>query len=196
MSVLLNLLPDLRQAKLREQRRRQMAVGISVLVWAACAGVVLVLFLFSAGQAVQIAVHSHNIDDTKTKLQSVSGLTGALTAAQHLNALPELYANRVLFTKFFGAYQDADPLDVTLSSLHVNEANVLTVNGVSKSYAALAKLQRAMELSNVSVGQRASAQNTPYFSNVSLDSAVNTTGKGINFTLSAQVSSEALHAKQ
>lgn len=195
MGILINLLPDLRQAKLREQRRRQTAIGVSVLVWAVCGVTVLLMFLYSAGIKVRIAGLNDNIAKNKVALNSVDGLTDALTAAQHLNSLSSLYANRVLFSQFFSAYSASDPVDTTLSSLTVDETNNLTVSGASKSFASLAKLQRALEQSNVTIGDGASTKNTAYFSSVKVQSAVNTAGKGVVFTLNATVSSEVLHAK-
>lgn len=78
MGILVNLLPDLRQAKQREQRRRQLAIGISVLIWALCAGTILVMFLFSAGQKVTIKLHDSNIAKNRASLEKVAGLTDAL----------------------------------------------------------------------------------------------------------------------
>jgi hypothetical protein len=194
MSISINLLPDLRQAKLRVRRRRQMALGISVLVWAICGGSVVVLFLYNAGQKGLIALHDRSIADNKAKLESVEGLTDALTAQQHLAALPALYSERVLYTKFFEAYTQGDPLDITLDTLMVDEQNTLQVNGTGKTFAAVAKLARALETLNVTLGDNAAPANTPYFSSVEIASTENTPGKGVVFTLSAIVASEVLRA--
>lgn len=195
MGIVINLLPDLRQAKLREQRRRQFAVGIAISVWVVCVASILLMFLYSAGQKLSITIHDKNIAATTDKLNQVTGLTDALTAQQHLNSLGTLYSNRVLFTQFFDAYQASSPADIALDTLKVDADNLLVVDGTAKSFAAIAKLQRALEQSHVTVGPSAAASNSPYFSAVNIKSAVNTNGKGIVFNINAKVSPEVLNAK-
>lgn len=186
MSIMINLLPDLRQAKLKDRRRKQLASGISVLVWSICGGVVVLLSIYVAGQKVAINVLSNNIKDKENKLQSISGLPDALTAQEHLASLSSLYGKRVYMTKFFAAYAQADPTNAVLNSLSVDQSNVLTVSGEAKTYADVAKLDRALAASNVSVGQDAKPSNEPYFSNVNITS-VNADAKGVSYTISAQM---------
>jgi hypothetical protein len=169
-----------------------MAMGITLLVGAISVGSVMVLFLFMAGQQVQIKIHNDSIAANKSKLNAVSGLTDALTASQHLNSLPGLYSQRVSFTKFFAAYTDVNPVDTTLNSLTVDSSNSLQINGVSKTYGAIAKLARALADANVTVGTGANAANTPYFSSVSIANATTLAGRGVQFSITATVSPEVL----
>ena len=191
MSIIINLLPDLRQAKLRERRRRQLVSGISVLVWAVCIGVVALLSVILAGQEVAKNVLTSNIKDKESKLQNISGLTDALTAQQHLDSLKGLYGKRVYMTKFFDAYQQADPANDVLNSLQLDESNLLTISGVAKSYADVAKLDRALEASNVRVGLDAKSGNEPYFTDVTITN-VSEDNQGVSYTMTATVASSAM----
>jgi len=199
MSVLINLLPDIRQAKLRESRRRQLVTGVSIVVWAVCGGVVLLLSLYAGGQKVLISNATRSIANEENQLKSVSGLIDAYTAQQHLASLPNLYAQRVRMTKFFQAYMEADPTDITLTSMTVDAGNTLIVQGSAGTYASVAKLARALQASNISVGTGASASNSPNFSNVTITS-VGTSGasgrKGVNFSINATVESGATSGGQ
>jgi Tfp pilus assembly protein PilN len=188
MSILINLLPDIRQAKLRERRRRQLVSGISILVWSICGGLVLLLGIFSTGQKVIIRNLDNSIESKKNELKAMTDLPAALTAADHLKSLPELYDKRVYFTNFFKAYEAASPTDVTLQSLSVDASNVVAAKGVARSYAAVAKLARAVEGYNVTVGPDAKSSNTPYFSDVSLQNVSQDT-TGVAFTLNATAQS-------
>ncbi|HEY2004235.1 MAG TPA: PilN domain-containing protein [Candidatus Saccharimonadia bacterium] len=190
MSILINLLPDVRQAKLRERRRKQMASGIAVMVWVICGGVVVLLSVYVAGQKVAINVLSGSIKDKESKLQSISGLPDALNAEEHLASLGNLYSKRVYMTKFFDAYQQADPQDAVLNSLTVDASNTMTVTGEAKTYADVAKLDRALAASNVQVGTNAKASNQPYFTNVNI-SSVNADSKGVGYTITAVMASGA-----
>jgi Tfp pilus assembly protein PilN len=185
MNILINLLPDVRQAKLRERRRRQMASGISVMVWVVCGAVVALMAVYVAGQKVVIANYTNSINSNKAKLQAVSGLVDALTAEQHLASLPSLYEKRIYMTKFFEAYTSASPGDVSLTSMTIDSQNALVVNGVGATYASVAKLARALEAANVSVGTTAAANNTPYFSGVTITNVSSTTAHGVSFTIGA-----------
>jgi Tfp pilus assembly protein PilN len=184
MSILINLLPDIRQAKLRDRHRRQLATGLSVALWGVCGGVLVLMTLYVAGQKVVINSLSSNITTMENQLQAIPGLTDALTGQQHLASLPSLYGQRVYLSKFFQAYTASDPSSVTLGSMDIDNSNNLVVNGTADTYASVAKLARALEESNVSIGTGAAASNTPYFSNVNITSVGSATG-GIGFSLSA-----------
>jgi Tfp pilus assembly protein PilN len=184
MSILINLLPDLRQAKLRELHRRQLASGLSIALWAVCGGALVLMTLYVAGQKVVINSLSSSINTMENQLQAIPGLTDALTGEQHLAALPSLYGQRVYLSKFFQAYEASDPSNVTLGSMNIDDQNNLVVNGTADTYASVAKLAKALEDSNVSVGTGAAASNTPYFSSVNITSVGSASG-GIGFSLSA-----------
>ncbi len=186
MSILINLLPDIRQAKLREHRRRQLVSGVSVLVWVICGSVVALMAVYSTGQKVVIDNYTRSIADNKVKLQAVPGLVDALTAQEHLAELPTLYDNRVYMTKFFRAYSEVNPTAIGLTSMAIDAQNAMTINGTGDSYAAVAKLARALQASNVKIGTGAAEANTPYFSGVIITN-VALAAKGVTFTLSANV---------
>jgi hypothetical protein len=190
MSILINLLPDIRLAKIRERRRRQLASGLAVSLWVVCGGVLVLMFVYYASLKVEISSHSTSINRKEGQLQNVSGLTDALTAEQHLSSLSLLYGQRVYMTKFFQAYQSATPNDVTIGSLTIDSNNNLAVQGTAASYAEVAKLARAVSDANVTVGPNAAASNMPYFSNVNVTNVATGTN-GITFSLNAIVGAGA-----
>lgn len=191
MSVLINLLPDIRQAKLREHRRRQLISGIAVVIWAVCGGLILVLGIYSAGQKAFIASYTNGIADKKKQLDKIPGLVDALTAQEHLVSLPGLYDQRIYMTKFFEAYQQSSPQDVKLSSLSVGAANELTVSGTATSYAAVSKLARALDAANISVGPGSSSTNQPYFKDTTIKSVSNDNKNTVSFSITTMVESGA-----
>ncbi len=187
MSILINLLPDLRQAKLLEKRRRQLVSGVSVVIWSVCGGVIVLLSIYWGGQEAIIKNKSANIVRDTKQLREVPGIYDALTAQQHLASLPSLYAKRVYISKFLSAYTASNPADVALTTMALDATNLLKVSGTANSYAAVAKLARALEQSNLTVGSNAAVKNIPYFTNVHIG-GVNSgaTGK-VNFTLDVVV---------
>lgn len=189
MSTLVNLLPDIRQAKQRDHKRRQMITGISVSVWVICGVVILLLSVYAGGQKVIISNYTKSISDKQEELRQVDGLVEALTAHQHLASLPSLYDKRVYLTKFFAAYSQSNPNSISLTSLQVDNAGALTVIGSAPSFAEVAKLARALEASNVKVGSEASESNSPYFTNVNIGSLDNGERTGVSFTITAVLGS-------
>lgn len=191
MSVAINLLPDLRQAKLKDLRRRQLAVGVGITVWVVCGALVALLSVWAAGQKVVINTLTGSIKEKQEALKQVDGLIDALTADQHLASLPALYAKRVYLSKFFTAYMAASPVDTTISALAIDETNSLKITGTAPSYAQVAKLARALEASNVTVGEGAAVDNDPYFKNVSI-TGVDGSDKNVAFTITTTISSGAV----
>ena len=187
MTMLINLLPDLRQAKLRERRRRQLATGVGVTVWVVCGAIVALLSVYAGGQKVIISTKTKSIADKEQSLQSVTGLVEAMTANQHLASLPGLYDKRVYLSKFFQAYMEADPTTIAVTSLGVDVTGGLTVLGTAPTFADVSKLARALAASNVKVGTGAAEANAPYFSNVNIGSLDNGDRTGVSFTLTANL---------
>ncbi len=188
MNVLINLLPDTRQTKQRDRRRRQFMTGVAVVIWVVCGSVLVLLTLYTASQKLLISSVTKDINQKQTELESMDGLTDALTAQQHLASLPGLYNQRAYFTKFFAAYTEANPADVALTSMTIDAGNGLIVNGNAKSYAAAAKLAKALEAVHVTVGQEAKQSNEPYFADVAIRTASRSTN-AISFTLNATLAS-------
>ena len=187
MSVLINLLPDLRQAKLRDKRRRQLASGVAVVIWSVCGGVILLMSIYWAGQKAVISGYSKSIIDKVDQLKKVPNITEALTAQEHLAALPGLYGKRVYLSKFFSAYTAANPADLELSSLTIDETNTLKVSGSAPNYASVAKLARALDQSNLTVGPGALVNNQPYFTSVAISEATRESTGRVNFTINLAV---------
>lgn len=192
MSLLINLLPDLRQAKLRDKRRRQLASGVAVLVWSVCGGVIVLMLIVWGGQKAIIATTSSSISKKVTELKAIPNLTEALTAQEHLAALSGLYDKRVYLSKFFTAYEGANPTDVALSTLKLDESNVLKISGSAKSYAAIAKLARALEQSNQIVGSDGLISGQPYFTDVLIGGASAESSGTIGFSIELVVGTGVL----
>jgi hypothetical protein len=194
--ILVNLLPDLRQAKLKEARRRQLVSGVAILIWIVCGGLVVVMALVEVSQKALIHAVSTRITNKEDALKQMPDLIPAMTAQQHLSSLSSLYGKRVYLTKFFQAYMQADPVDVFITSMGIDPNNVMTINGTAPSYAEVAKVARALEASNVKVGAGASESNSPYFSDVSITSVASPARGKVDFAVSATLQPEVTSASQ
>ncbi len=190
MNVMINLLPDIRQTKQEEYRRRQMVTGVAVTIWAVCGGLLLLLGLYTASQKLIINNDTNQIRNKEAQLQDTTGLVDALTAQQHLSSLPMLFGNRVYLSKFFQAFVAANPQNVSLNSLTLDLNNALTINGTASSYALVSKLANALIADNVTIGAGAAKGNSPYFTNVAISSASKVNAL-VAFTITANVGANA-----
>ncbi len=185
MSVLINLLPDVRQARIAAERSKRTAGVVTFLVCGAAIGGVILLAVTVAGQRLAITGMTRGITYKHAQLTSQAELLPALTAQEHLASLPGLYDQRVHLSKFFQALQGATPTDVSIASLAVDQQNKIRFNGTAKSYAAAAKFARALGASGVKVGPDAKADGQPRFTGVTIESTSGESGGRVSFTMTA-----------
>jgi len=191
MSIVINLLPDLRQVRLKERRQRRLATVVSIMVASTSVGILLLLFVFAVGQQAVIDSLSKNINNKRQTLESKPSLIDALTAQQHIASLPIVWAQRVYLNRLFDAYEQANPTDVSLNGLSISVDNVIEVTGSAGSYQSVAKLAEAMSQENITFGKNAKLTNQPYFRGVNIRSA-SSSSSGFTFSITASLSSEAV----
>lgn len=185
--VHINLLPDARKDKLRDQSNRQLAISAATTaVIASVAGLVLLVVITQA-QNLQIRLLTNSINDKQAQItQEIPEAQAIATMQTHLDSLGTLYAQQVSMSKFFTVLGEVSNNDVSISSVSLDAANKLTVTGIARSYNAASKLAEAMKVSNTEIGENASPSNTPDFSNVLLASLSGSEGKA-SFTITATV---------
>lgn len=185
--VHINLLPDARKEKLRDQSNRQLAISAATTaVIASVAGLVLLVVITQA-QNLQIRLLTNSINSKQTQIQQDIPEAQAIATMQtHLDSLGKLYNQQVKMSKFFTVLASVSNNDVSISSVSLDAANKLTVTGTARSFNSASKLAEAMKVSNTEIGQNASPSNTPDFSNVLLASLSGSEGKA-SFTITATV---------
>ena len=166
--VQINLLPDLRQAKIRDQHRRHLAVAGGVGVCVAVAAVVVILLGLRAAQLIQISVINGQIKTRQTQLQATSHLVPALTAQQTLNTLPGLYAQRTYYTQLLTVIASLQPASLQVASIQESGANSLDISGTASSYTAVATFAQALSTGNATTKQYSGTQSP--FSSVTITS--------------------------
>lgn len=151
-TFMINLLPDTRLQKQRAHKRRQLVGTIATVICVVCGGSLLLMFLSVGSEVIIKNRLTTDIAARKAKLDAVPNIIDALTAQQHLDSLPGLYANRAYVTKLFAAYIVANPTDVSLNAVTVNADNSIMATGTGSTYASVSKLVRALEAEKDSKG--------------------------------------------
>lgn len=185
--VHINLLPDARKDKLRDQNNRQLAVSAATItVVGSVAGVVL-LFVILQAQNLQIRLLTNSIKDKQALIQQdIPDAQAVATMQLHLDTLGGLYANQVKMSNFFKVLGEVSNSDVSISSVTLDATNKLTVTGTARSYNSASKLAEGMKASNVTLGEGSSPANTPDFTNVLLSALTGDSGK-VSFSITANV---------
>jgi Tfp pilus assembly protein PilN len=185
--VHINLLPDARKEKLRDQNNRQLAISAATIaVVGSVVGLVLLVIITQA-QNLQISLLSTAISNKSKQITTeVPDAQSIATTQRATDSLAQLHSNQVMISKFFTVLGSVSNNDVSISSVSLDATNKLTVSGTARSYNSAAKLAEAMKASNVTLGENASPSNQPDFSNVLLNSLNGDQGK-VSFTITANV---------
>lgn len=193
--VHINLLPDARKDKLRDQNNRQLAISAATAaVVASVAGLILLVVILQA-QNLQIRLLSNSINSKRAQIQQdIPDAQAIATMQRHMDSLGGLYASRVRMSQLFNVLGSVSNSDVSISSVSLDTANKLTVTGVARSYNSASKLAQAMQASNLTLGENASPSNTPDFSNVLLTALSGDVGKS-NFSITATVATGVTNGK-
>ncbi len=195
MAVHINLLPDARKDKLRDQNNRQLAISAATISVIGSVAVLVLLVVIIQAQNLQIRLLSNSISNKASQItQDIPEAQAIATTQVHLDSLGNLYANQVQMSKFFAVLGSVSNNDVSISSISLDATNKLTVSGVARSYNSASKLAEAMQASNVTLGENASPSNAPDFTNVLLNSLNGEAGK-VNFTITANVATGVTRGK-
>lgn len=195
MSVLINLLPDVRQARIRSERSKRTAASVTFLICGGVLVVVAILGVVVGGQRAVIGIMSSSIKIKHEKLVSQPNIQEAYNAQQHLAALPALYADRAYLSQFFEVLQQSMPNEIVISTLNVAEGNLIQVTGSARTYSSAAKFAKSLRLSGLEPTEGAAEAAEPRFTNVTLETASGKTGERVSFTMTAQMSGEVIRGR-
>jgi hypothetical protein len=182
MSVAINLLPDVRQARIRNDHMRRLATGIAVAIWIVAAIVVGGLIAGIGTQTLVISNLNSKITSDTSQIEGTSGLSTALTTQQILQSLPGLYTGRSYFSKFMPIIASVMPSTVSITAVSTTPSRELTITGTGSSALAVDEFYQALK----NAGQNTAGGN--YFSSVLINSVAKDTTTGrTSFTLTATV---------
>ena len=194
MSTKINLLPDVRLTKLRDQSHRRLAVSGMTGAIIITAALLVIGFLVVQGQNITISSLTNGIKSRQNKVSSYPNIKTILSLQARLASLPELYSQRAIMTKVYGILSSVEPSDVAFTNVSLDATNQLTIQATGHSYLGAARITDALEQSNLTVGASASPSNLAHFTNVQL-SAVTLSDGVTSFSITASVSPGATHGQ-
>lgn len=190
MATAINLLPDVRQEKVKAKHRRQTAAALATVITSIAVGLVIILFLITQGQKIRISQLQASINDSQSKITGDKDAVKIVTAQQHLASLPDLYRQRVFMSKFFTVLGTVSPKDYDLETLTVDATNTIKFTGKARNYYTVAKFAKALEADNVTIGPSPNVSNSPNFTDIKLDTTSAGNDGKVSFTLTTTMSKE------
>lgn len=167
MSVRINLLPEARMIKLKNQQTKRL-VTVVCLVLCSSVGIILVVLLLLLGaRNIQFATNKGNIDELNQKIaakkdveQDVAWFNGALTEAD------KLANNRVLISQLFARLAEAAPEGIRITSLTVDPEYVVKASVEAKDFNNVALFINALKSYNAEFNPIPGFDRIPVFKDV------------------------------
>ncbi len=198
MAVSINLLPDVRQARIRDAERRQLLSIVLVGTLVLCGLVAGGLFAVTTAQQSQIKGLSASITDKKAQLTKDPDLIKILTAQQQVSSLDRLLTNKRYVTKVFNILTEISPTakELMLTNLEIDDKNLMKVTVTGRDFLVADRFVKALVASNVKIGSKAAEGNLPDFTNVQLSTVATDTGSRTIFSITMQLADGVYDAKR
>jgi Tfp pilus assembly protein PilN len=172
MSVRINLLPEARMIKLKNQQTKRLVTVICVVLCSSVGIILIVLLLLLGARNVQYASNKAKIeDDLNKKLESKKNIEQDL--AWFNGAVLEAYTlsnNRVLISQLFDRLTDAAPDGIKITNLSVDEDYAVKASVEALDYNNVALFMNALRMYNVSFGYIPGFEREPVFHDIDVQS--------------------------
>lgn len=140
--IQLNLLPDIKKEYLRSQKNRAVVMGVSIIVTLVSIGLSVLLYVYVTFlQQFQITLATDDIKTKTQQLNQVTDLSKYLTIQNQLSALPELHANKGIYSRLLSFLPTLNPLSpnsIALSQLQLGaDDRMVAFTGTTASFESL-----------------------------------------------------------
>lgn len=194
MAVQVNLLPDIKQERLRAERIKQLTIGIAVSVLIAAIGVPLILFSVNQGIKFAQGRTQEDIAERTNQIQTFPDINTMLSVQANLDALPDLYHQRVQPSELLGLLPSLMPAEIRLSSLELTPEGNLKLIGFSPTFNAVQTFYTALGNAGLATNTERIEPNPDtegYFTNLVLESASGDADE-VSFSISATYAPELI----
>lgn len=162
-----NLLPQVKIEHIRTQKIKRLVMVAAVACVGVSAGILILLFSYSAVQKRHISNLDRDIAAMQAELESNSELAGILSVQGQLNSLPALYDGRPAVERIPLFIDQTTPVDVGLGRFSIDfSESTIELSGTALSLSAVNAYVDALKLTKFTVGE--DSQSEPAFTGVVL----------------------------
>lgn len=167
MSVRINLLPEARMIKLKNQQTRRLVTVVCLVLCSSVVIILVVLLLLLGARNIQFAANKGNIEELNKKIaakagveQDVAWFNGALVEADSLSN------NRILISQLFGQLAKAAPEGIKITSLSVDPTYKVKASVEATDFNNVALFMNALKTYNVEFNPIEGFDRVPVFTDV------------------------------
>lgn len=181
MNIQLNLLPEARLLKIKNQARRRKYAALAGLIAGTIIATVIVFLLLQGFLISTYNVGQNKIKDLKKALLTTAELEiKATTLQNNLAKFSEVNATRTNASKIFVDLYDATPSNVTINSLSISQTGTVSITGTTGSYADVGIYSKSLEEYNLNYKPQPNLDRGAIFQNVQITTV--SKGEGSNNT--------------
>ncbi len=197
MSILINLLPEARLARLRNQSRKRFYTAIAIVSTGSVAAVVITFLLFLGFLNATYLINESRLNDLNQEISKNKDLEqNAATLQANLQAFTILNQKRTYPTRIYKNLYEATPDNVKITSIQVNVDGKITISGVTKSFADVGRYREILLSYNVNYKPQPGLDRSAIFTSADIKSASPNIATGtVTFALDVTVDQKVL-AKQ
>lgn len=132
--IQINLLPDVKQEFIRAKRTRNTVISISIIAGLAALGIVVLMLMLLATQALRDSAATKDIDNRFEELRAIEDLSELVTLREQLENIGEQHKNKTVTSRLFSILNASNPaernLQVKFSSVSlIPVEQILVVEG-------------------------------------------------------------------
>lgn len=194
MNIQVNLLPEARLHKLKNEARKKTFATLASLVATAFLATIIVFAMLQGFLLATYNINKNKIADLdKALLPSKELEENATTLQANLGAFYQLNSNRTFASRIFTNLSKVTPSNVTIKNLQIDNKDLVTVSGTTDSYADVARFGESLTEYNVNYLPQEGLDRKPIFKEVTITSTTKdaTTGK-VNFSMTFAVDSNLI----
>lgn len=193
MNIQLNLLPEARLLRIKNQARRRKYAALAGLIAGTIIATVVVFLLLQGFLLSTYQVGQNKIKDLKKSLATTADLEEKATTLQNnLARFSEVNATRTNASQIFADLFDATPSNVTINSLSISSTGIVSITGTTGSYADVGTYSKSLQEYNLNYKPQPNIDRGAIFQDVQIISVSKGQADTTSFSIEFKINQELI----
>jgi Tfp pilus assembly protein PilN len=194
MNIQVNLLPEARLHKLKNDSRKKFYGTLTGLIAAAFIAAIILFVMLQGFLLATYNLNKTKIADLNKSLDSSKDLEEkASTLQANLASFYQLNSNRTYASRVFTNLSKVTPSNITIDSLQIDNKNLVTISGTTDSYSDVSRFGESLAQYNVNYLPQPELDRKPIFKDIAIVSVTKDTTSGkVNFSITFNVDANLL----
>jgi Tfp pilus assembly protein PilN len=194
MNIQVNLLPEARIHKLRNQAKKRSYATIAGVAGGITLAAIIVFVMLQGFLMATYRINKTRISDLNKELESSRDLEKSATTLQNnLASFYRLDQNRTYASRIFTNFYNLLPGNITINSLQIDDKDIVTVSGTTNSFTSVSKFAETLDEYNVNFLPQDGLPREPIFSDATISSVSKDANSGrTNFSMTFKVNQKLI----